>query len=202
MNTPAARRGTLASLVLCLVLAVPLSACTPSSAGDGGSPDRGSAGSVAASLAAAAAPTRVTVRRVHGRLPDGRRKAVRRQVTAVVESWWEAAYLGGTYPRSGFRSALPGFTRAARAQARRDLRLLSNRDIGARVESVTVERRRLELDVLAVGRRARAVTARFALRFTVTGRAARTTVVRGRLFLTRRHGPWRIFGYDVAKGAR
>jgi hypothetical protein len=26
--------------------------------------------------------------------------------------------------------------------------------------------------------------------------------VRGRLFLTRKRGTWRIFGYDVAKGAR
>ena len=202
MNTPAAPRATLTSLALCLLLTVPLSACNPTPKGPDTAPGGGSAGNVAASLAAAPAPTRVTVRRVHGRLSESRRKAVRREVATVVEGWWDAAYLGGTYPRTGFRSAFPGFTRGARAQARRDQRLLSNRDIGARVESVKAERRRVQLDVLAVGRRAQAVTARFLLRFAVTGEAARTTVVRGRLFLTRRQGAWRVFGYDVAKAGR
>ena len=46
------------------------------------------------------------------------------------------------------------------------------------------------------------MTARFVLRFDTTGRKAGTTTVRGRLFLTRKRGVWRVFGYDVAKGAR
>jgi hypothetical protein len=123
-------------------------------------------------------------------------------VSAVVEKWWKAAYLGGSYPRTRFGDAFPGFTRGAREQARRDVRLMSNRDIGRRVESVAVKHAAIRLDVLAVGRRAHAVTARFVLRFSTTGRRARTTTVRGRLFLTRRHGPWRVFGYDVSKGVR
>ena len=34
------------------------------------------------------------------------------------------------------------------------------------------------------------------------GQKTGTTTVRGRLFLTRKRGAWRVFGYDVAKGAR
>ena len=186
---------------------MPLSACSadrqgpPADAARGGAAAGGSAsGSVA--LASAPVETRTRFHRVHGRLPVARRKAVRRQVTAVVERWWDAAYLGGDYPRMDFRDAFPGFTRGARERARRDVRLMSNRDVGSRVDAVAADRRLLRLDVLAVDRRARAVTARFVLRFATTGERTGTTAVRGRLFLTRRHGPWRVFGYDVLMGAR
>jgi hypothetical protein len=127
---------------------------------------------------------------------------VRRQVTAVIDGWWESAYLGGRYPRARFGSTFPGFTRGAEVRAHRDRRLMSNADIARRVDSVTARRRTLRLDVLAVDRVARSVTARFVLRFKTTGEKSGTTVVRGRLFLTRRNGPWQVFGYDVAKGAR
>jgi hypothetical protein len=46
------------------------------------------------------------------------------------------------------------------------------------------------------------VTAHFVLRFETSGEKTGTTTVRGRLFLTRKRGAWRVFGYDVAKGAR
>jgi hypothetical protein len=124
---------------------------------------------------------------------------VRRQVAEVVDAWWEAAYLGGRYPRTGFRDAFPGFTSGAEARARRDRRLMSNLDVAPRVSSVTARHRSVAMDVLAVDRRARSVTARFVLRFRTTGEEQGVTVVRGRLFLTRRDGTWRVFGYDVAK---
>lgn len=198
--------GALTSLAVCLLLAALLVGCSPQSADPGSrrGPDRTTRADARGSVTLAAAPvtTRTGFHRVHGRLPEARRKPVRREVAKVVQRWWQAAYLGGTYPRTGFRDAFPGFTRGARAQARRDVRLMSNRDIGGRVDSVTQEVGKVRLDVLAVDGRAHAVTARFRLRFSTTGRAARTTVVRGRLFLTQRHGPWRVFGYDVSKGAR
>lgn len=206
MPRPAAPRRhatALAGAVLCLLLVGSLGACSSESRASGQQQAAPVAERTAGvTLAAAPVETKARFHRIYGRLPDPRRKAVRRQVTAVVERWWEAAYLGGSYPRARFRDAFPGFTAGARARARQDGRLMSNRDIGRRVESVTAERGVVRLDVLAVGRRAQAVTARFVLRFATTGRRAGTTVVRGRLFLTRRHGPWRIFGYDVSKGAR
>ena len=40
------------------------------------------------------------------------------QVGKVVDRWWDAAYLGGGYPRSSFPSAFPGFTDGAEKRAR------------------------------------------------------------------------------------
>ncbi|MBC2934064.1 hypothetical protein [Nocardioides sp. zg-1228] len=186
---------------LALVLLVPLASCQsadePASA-----PERLSRNDAQATLTSHPAPTRTGIHRVHGRLPVARRKAVRRQVGAVVDRWWEASYLGGTYPRSRFPAAFPGFTAAAEQRARADKALLTNQTGGPRIESVTPRKRRITLDILATGGRARAVTAHFVLAFDTTGPKTGTTTVRGRLFLTHKRGAWRIFGYDVAKGAR
>ncbi len=184
-----------------IVLSLPLTACQsvsePSAA-----PERLSQGDDQVRLAAHPVETTTTIHRVFGRLPGSRRKAVRRQVGEVVDRWWDAAYLAGTYPRSSFPSAFPGFTAGAEKRARADKALMTNRTRGPYVDSVTARHRRVSLDILATGRQPRAVTAHIALRFDTEGARAGTTVVRGRLFLTHRRGAWRIFGYDVAKGAR
>lgn len=154
------------------------------------------------SLASNPVATQTRIHRVYGRLPNARRKAVRRDVGRVVDRWWEAAYLGGTYPRTNFPDAFPGFTRGAERLARTDKALLTNRTAGSRIESVTPRKRSISIDIMAVGGRPRSVTAHIVLRFATTGAKQGTTTVRGRLFLTRRNGPWRVFGYDVAKGSR
>lgn len=187
---------------LALVLLVPLTSACQSAAEPSAAPERLSRSDSRASLASHPEPTRVGIHRVHGRLPVARRKAVRKQVGAVVDRWWEAAYLGGTYPRSSFPSAFPGFTDAAEERARADKALLTNQVAGPRIDSVTARKRRVTLDILATGRQARAVTAQFILTFDTAGSRTGTTAVRGRLFLTRKRGAWRVFGYDVAKGAR
>lgn len=145
--------------------------------------------------------TRSDVGRVVGRLPGQRRRLARRQVTRVVDRWWDAAFLGGDYPRSDFRAAFPGFTKGAELQARRDKELMSNVVLGARVDSVRATRRRVLVDLLAVRRSVRTATARFLLAFRTTGRRAGRVEVQGRLFLTRTPRGWRVFGYDVSKGA-
>ena len=187
---------------LALVLLVPLTSACQSAAEPSAAPERLSRSDAQVTLASHPEPMKVGIHRVHGRLPVARRKAVRTQVGAVVDRWWEAAYLGGTYPRSGFPSAFPGFTHAAEERARADKALLTNLVAGPRIDAVTARQRKVTLDILATDRQARAVTARFVLRFDTTGRKAGTTTVRGRLFLTRKRGAWRVFGYDVAKGAR
>lgn len=187
---------------LALVLLVPLASACQSAAEPSASPERLSRSDAQATLASHPEPTKVAIHRVHGRLPVARRKAVRTQVGAVVDRWWEAAYLGGTYPRRGFPSAFPGFTDAAEERARADKALLTNQVAGPRIDAVTPRKRTVTLDILASGRQARAVTAHFVLRFDTTGQRTGTTTVRGRLFLTRKRGGWRVFGYDVAKGAR
>lgn len=135
------------------------------------------------------------VGRVVGRLPGPRRRAVRKEVTAVIDRWWEAAYLSGAGPAS---AVFPGFTAGARKRAKFDRALMSNAKLDA--VSVTPLMRKVRLDLLAVDRRARSVTARFDLRFRTTGARTGRMQVRGRVFLTRRTDNWRVFGYDVSKG--
>jgi hypothetical protein len=139
------------------------------------------------------------VGKVTGKLPRPARKKLERSVTAVVDGWLDAAYVGGDYPRSDFHDAFPGFTPGARDDARHDRALMSNQSIGKRVDTVTATRRRLRIDALVVRRRPAGVTARFILGFHTSGDLSRAFEVRGRLFLTR-NGGWRVFGYEVNKG--
>lgn len=198
-------RPALAGLALLVVLPL-TAACSPDSdPGAGPATDPGAtSGDAQATLASHPVPTKVAIHRVHGRLPEARRKEVRVEVGRVVDRWWEAAYLGGTYPRTDFPSAFPGFTRAAERRAREDKALLTNITGGSRIDEVTPRRRSVRLDILATDRRARAVTAAFVLAFDTTGDKTGTTTVRGRLFLTRAPGGggWQVFGYDVAKASR
>lgn len=204
MPRPLTGPPTLVGLCLTLLLVLVASACSAEAgpARTTPAPDQPSAASGTAELAASPVQTKVRLGHVVGRLPLERRKPVRRQVAAVVDGWWDAAYLGGTYPRKVFPSAFPGFTKGAAARARRNKRVMSNQGVGARIESVVPLKRDLTLDVVAVDRGARSVTARFVLRFRTTGQKAGVTVVRGRLFLTRRGGSWRVFGYDVSRSVR
>jgi hypothetical protein len=189
-----------AGLVLALTAASGLAACQ-SPADPSASPERLSRDDAQVSLASHPVETRTKIHRVFGRLPDARRKAVRVQVGRVVDAWWDASYLGGDYPRSSFPQAFPGFTRAAEKRARSDKALLTNQTQGPDIDAVTAKHRTIALDILATGRQARTVTASFVLRFETEGDKAGTTTVRGRLFLVREHGEWRIFGYDVSKGS-
>lgn len=204
MPSPSPGRSPWARRVagLMLVLLVPVSAGCQSEGEPSAAPERLSRGDAQVTLSPREVPTKVGIHRVHGRLPVARRKAVRTQVGRVVDAWWDAAYLGGTYPRSSFPSAFPGFTDAAEERARDDKALLTNQTGGQRIDSVTAKQRSVTVDILATGKRARTVTAHFVLKFDTTGDKTGTTTVRGRLFLTHKRGAWRVFGYDVAKGAR
>ena len=181
-----------------------------SSTGEDRGPTSGTTESATTTSVIGPAPltTQADVGTVVGRLPGTRRKAVRREVTAVLDRWWDTAYVGGAYPRTAFGS-YPGFTPGAARRARFDRDLMSNADVGERVASVTPLMRKAHLDLLAVGGPARSVTARFDLRMRVVLSRARTEAgagtrtrrlqVRGRAFLTRLPA-WRVFGYDVTKG--
>lgn len=199
MSTPfRSRPGALA-----LVLALAAGGC--SSDGPTAGPDAGTTETATTTSVTGPAPlaTRADIGTVVGRLPGTRHKAVREQVTEVLDRWWDAAYVGGAYPRTDF-GRYPGFTPGAARRATYDRDLMSNADIGDRVVSVTPLMRKARLDLLAVDRRVRSVTARFDLRMRVdlAGAVApsRRLQVRGRVFLTRQPAGWRVFGYDVTKG--
>jgi hypothetical protein len=142
--------------------------------------------------------TRTRTGSVTGRIPKAQRKLVVRRVSRVVDKWLQAAYVGGEYPRSSFGRSYRGFTQGATRRARGDKELMTNVDIGDRIDGVTVKRREITVDLLAVRGTAHAATARVLLAFNTTG-VERRVRVSGRLFLTKKDGRWRVFGYDVAK---
>lgn len=199
MTTPA-RSGAPVAAVL-LVLAFLAGAC---SGGDDGPDSSGAAPSATSTSAAPDEPAPITTTAslgvLTGKMGKKDRARFRKAVTKVVDDWIDTAYLDGDYPRGGFGSSFPHFTTGARAEARRDRDLMTNRDIGQRIDGVTATRRVLRIDAVVVRHQPVGATARFVLRLRTTGDLERRIEVAGRLFLTRHHG-WRIFGYDVHKGA-
>ncbi|WP_193607457.1 hypothetical protein [Nocardioides lijunqiniae] len=155
----------------------------------------------ASSAPEAAAPLETTARlgTVVGRLGRPERARLQETVTGVLDAWIDAAYLGD-FPRTDFAGAYPGFTQGAAADARADARLMSNQQVGSRVDDVVAVRRQVVVDALATRKRAVAVTARFVLAMDLEGDVQRTDRVRGRLFLTRADGAWKVVGYDVDRG--
>jgi hypothetical protein len=190
-----------AGVVLLLVLAVVLAACSGGD-DDTSSPPADAGGQPADGATEAPAPLTTTVQmgKVRGKLPQEKKSEVRDQVGEAVDAWFDAAYVGGTYPRDDFSTAWPGFTTGAKADATGDRDLMSNQDIGAEISSVKATARRVSVDVLAVKGKAQGATARFVLKFKTDGDLQRRVEVSGRLFLTPSPDGWRIFGYDVAKG--
>ena len=185
-------------LSLLLVLAL-VAGCSSDDGGDGTAerPAPGATETATTTSVSGPAPltTRAEIGTVVGRLPGERRKAVREQVTEVLDRWWDAAYVGGAYPRTDF-GRYPGFTPGATRRATYDRDLMSNADIGDRVVSVTPLMRKARLDLLvrrpagAVGHRAlRPAHARRPVRARAPGAAA--LQVRGRVFLTRQPAGWR-----------
>ncbi|MFL6001290.1 MAG: hypothetical protein ACJ72P_00625 [Nocardioides sp.] len=182
-----------ASMLLCLSLGA--TACSDDS--DGG--DAGSQPLPSGDPSMFQIETTTAMGQVVGRLSKQDRKRLSESITPVVQRWFNAAYVGGDYPRNDFRDAFPGFTAGARTEARHDLELMSNDSIGMRISGVTPKASEIALDVLAVHQKAVAVTARFRLAFKTQGDLVRRVGVRGRLLLTRAKPGWRIFAYHVAR---
>jgi hypothetical protein len=178
-----------------LVLVAALGACS-----DDGSDPEGSGPSDETSEAAPSIPTRATIGKVSGRLERDRRKGLRKRVTRAVDAWIDPAYVEGDYPRTDFSDAFAAFSKDAAKLAKHDRRLMSNAEVGDRVESVTAKTRRLSIDVLANAGRAAAVTGRFVLVLKMDGEVRRTDRIEGSLFLGHSRKGWQVFGYDVKRG--
>lgn len=204
-----ARPATLAALLLVSSL---VAGCT-SDGGEEAPPEAEPSSSVTAGSDTEeplALATKAKNGNVTGKIGKGDRKDVVDRVAAVVDEWLAAAYVDGDYPReaSAFDdSAWPGFTRGAALTAAADKDLMSNADIADRIDGLVVKRREITVDLLAIDRTARAATARVRLAFKTDGVEGaddegfeRKVTVTGRVFLTKKDGTWKVFGYDVAKG--
>jgi hypothetical protein len=184
-------RATAASLAA-LVLAVAAAGCDSGDDLEGnheGAPsDRGTDAPEVSTL--------TTLQNVGKRIDPDHRTRVKEGITAVIDPWFEGAFLGD-FPRSGYTDAFVGFSEGAAVDAERDLDLLSNQSIGDQIDTATATRRRVRLDVFAPEGHPRGVTAHFVLDFTTTGDIEESLQVRGDLYLAKDKGEWKIFGYDI-----
>ena len=142
--------------------------------------------------------TKLTVGRVVGKVRDEEKRLMKEEVGAVVDEFFEGAYLG-EFPRATFDEAYASFTDGAREDALRDAALLSNVDLSDQIDTATGTKRRVALDVLSVKGKVKGVTARFTLKFDTTGDLEQTDKVGGYLLLDHQNGIWRVFGYDIVR---
>ena len=170
------------------------------------SPDDGGDGPAAdpsGTAAGDAVPLKADLGKVSGRLKPKAAEEVVAKVAPVVDGWFEAAYLSGDYPRKDFAQAFPGFTKGAADDAKRDAALMTNKDIGGDIDSVSAEIKEVAVDLLAADRKAAGATARFTLVFKTAGNYAKQVSVKGQLFLTKGDdGKWRVFGYKVTRSSK
>ena len=131
------------------------------------------------------------------------RKHLLKRVGRTVDTWIDGGFVGVDYPRHSFGTAFATFTGPAKHDARHQRRLMTNWQLRTRIDGVAVKKRKLSVDVLAPRGRPAGATVNVDLVFKTTGNAEQLVTVRGRLFLgPDRRGTWRIFGYDVSKGAK
>ena len=150
--------------------------------------------------APASVPLKVVVTRVSGKLPEKSRPALEANVGKAISAYVDGAFLAGDYPRSDFGGAFGVFTSGAAGNARRDVRLLTNRELGPSTESVRATRRTAYLSVLAPYKVAAGVTAKVDLVFVVDrgDDTAQRVRLAGRLLMMRnKSNGWSIFGYDL-----
>lgn len=195
------RRGT-ALAAGALLVALVGGGCTSEDDGADPAPTKSASPSPTESTEAAPAPPLdVRSRVVTGTLPRARRSAATTKVGAVVSRWFDAAYLGGEYPRSEFSTSFPAFTSRTTARARRDVKLMSNAALGPRISGVRATDRVVRVDLLGHRRRPVGATAQFRLVFQTSGEAVRRVRVTGRLLLTPTKRGWRVVGYNVSRSA-
>lgn len=191
------RRGAALAVTTLLLAGVTLAGC--------GGHQKGAAPTPTPSPATRAAPapveTQTRIAHLEGKLPQAARDRVIAKVGAAVDAWFQAAYVGGSYPRAAttFRTAFPGFTPTAVATARTRLDVMSNAAIATRIDTVVPVTRLVALDLVAAKGRAIGVTARVRLVFRTTGKVAARELVRGQLDFTPATGKWQVFAFDVTK---
>lgn len=145
-----------------------------------------------------------TVSHVTGQLSSAQRRAVAKAVAQSVDSWWDAAYLDGTWPReaaSFTASDFPSFSPGAARQAVRDRRQLTNARLAGQITAVEPVRKKVTVDVFAPKGTAVGADAEVVLVFDALGPDRRVTL-RGQVSLTpvsvgQGASGWQIYDYDL-----
>ena len=158
-------RRTVAAALCALLLGL-AAACT-----DDEGPVSESPTSPSPSATQPAVTTGLSFGKLTGRLPVAARPGLKAEVGTVVDGWLDAAYLDGDYPRRDFSDS-SGPDSPREPTWRRDGigALMSNADIGPRIDSVEAKKRTVRVDVLAARRKPAGVTAHVVLRFNTTGK--------------------------------
>lgn len=189
--------GVRPTLVTMLVLLLVATACS----GSDDDPDKPEE-AASSSPAEPAVPLQARVGKVTGKVkPKARKKAVA-SVGATVDRWFEAAWVGGEFPRTSVKGSWPGFTKELTRSARKDRAMTTNAALARRIDGVRVVRRAVAVDLLAGPARVVGATARFRLIFDTQGERERRVLVTGHLSLSPARSRWRVFGYDVARSTR
>jgi outer membrane murein-binding lipoprotein Lpp len=194
----AARVGRFSTAAVVCAATLLLGGCSGDNPHDGGDEPTGDLGGTAGGV-----PLRADLGKVSGRLKPKAAENVVAQVAPVVDGWFEAAVLSGDYPRKDFAQAFPGFTKGAADDAKQDAALMTNKEIGGDIDSVSARIKKVDVDLLAADRKAAGATARFTLVFETAGNYAKQVRVKGQLFLTKGDdGKWRVFGYKVSRSSK
>jgi len=173
-----------------VLLASAAAACSGSDA----SSDSAPGDPVSSSATETPVVTDVAFGKITGALPGKTKDELSAQIQAVVDGWFDAAYL------SDGDDPWPGFTKGAAADARADGDLMSNRGLTPGTE-VEAKKRAVKIDVLAVKKHPVGVTAHVTLKFSTSGQEDKVIRIGGRLYLTPGKDGWQVFGYDVTKAA-
>jgi len=187
-------RTTLPALLLVAALAV--SGCSSDEPAESASPST----SAGTTLTPDDAPLEAEAGHMTGVVGKKAEKRAVGNVSATVDRWWRAAYLGSDYPRGRFGDSFGVFTAGATRLARHESDLMSNKSIGQRIDGVYAVKRKVTVDLLGIKGRPAAATAHLRLKFLTSGDLERTYTVTGSVRLVPVGNRWRIFAYDVAKG--
>lgn len=184
-------------MLLAVLLAGGLVACSGSEEDDGDSKDNPSG------AAADEAALVLRTGKVTGVLNKKRHRRITKDVGSVVDTWLHAAYLDGKYPRKRIGKAWPTFSKSLTRQAKHDRRVTSNAAIARRVDGIEAVRRTVRVDVLSPKGHPAGATARVLLIYDTTGDLEKRFMVRGRVDLVpRAKKSWRIIGYDLSRAVR
>jgi len=201
------RRRAVAGAALLTTVALAVGGCSSSGSSAPSAQSSGASGTASGDASPMSSTVRIGTVAGNVHQPYRQRFAAARQeveasVGQAVDAWVDGGFVGVDYPRDSFPSAFSTFTPEARKDAERDKALMTLWGFRHRIDGVTATHRTVVIDVLAPRGRPAAATARVDLRLTTSGDVARKVEVTGRLFLTKaQDGSWRIFGYDVSKGA-